>query len=266
MAGRLNGKVALISGAARGIGEADARLFIEEGAQVVMGDVLDEEGAQVAKEVGDAAAYVHLDVTSADSWANAVKETTDRFGRLDVLVNNAGILRFNTIEDTSLEEFEAVIRVNQIGAFLGMKAVLPALRAAGGGSIVNISSTAGLEALFGCASYCSSKFAVRGMTKVAALEFGDDNIRVNSVHPGGTRTGIAGNAGGPGGDDAANALSEGDYEPPQPIKRIADPSEIAEMVLFLASDASSFCTGAEFVVDGGLTAGSPVMPIAEATS
>jgi len=270
MSGRLEGKVALISGAARGIGEADARLFIEEGARIVMGDVLDAEGAQVAKDLGENAAYVHLDVTDPDSWANAIKETTDRFGRLDVLVNNAGILRFNTIEDTSLEEYETVIRVNQVGAFLGMKAALPALRAAGGGSIVNISSTAGLEALFGCASYCSSKFAVRGMTKVAALEFGADNIRVNSVHPGGTNTQIADGAGGPGSDSAAHASedapSESDYDPPQPIKRIADPKEIAEMVLFLASDASSFCTGAEFVVDGGLTAGSPIMTMSGASS
>jgi len=266
MSGRLEGKVALISGAARGIGEADARLFVAEGAQVVMGDVLDAEGEQVAQALGENAAYVHLDVTDPDSWANAVKQTTDRFGRLDVLVNNAGILRFNTIEDTSLEEYETVIRVNQVGAFLGMKAALPALRTAGGGSIVNISSTAGLEALFGCASYCSSKFAVRGMTKVAALEFGDDNIRVNSVHPGGTNTQIASSAGGPGSDMTDDAPSESDYEPPQPIKRIADPSEIAEMVLFLASDASSFCTGAEFVVDGGLTAGSPIMTMSGSSS
>ena len=193
-------------------------------------------------------------MTDEDSWAAAVALTQNRFCQLDVLVNNAGILRFNTIEDTSLAEYEAVIRVNQIGAFLGMKAALPALRSAGGGSIVNISSTAGLEALFGLASYCASKFAVRGMTKVAALEFGDSNIRVNSVHPGGTNTTIADDLGSDG-------PSAEEFVPPQPIKCIADPSEIAEMVLWLSSDASSFCTGAEFVVDGGLTAGSPVMPI-----
>jgi len=254
MAGRLQGKVALISGSARGIGEADARLFVAEGAKVVMGDVLDEEGNKAAAALGEAASYVHLDVTNSESWGAAVDHAQDRFGQLDVLVNNAGILRFNSIEDTSLDEFEAVIRVNQVGAFLGMKAALPALRAAGGGSIVNISSTAGLEALYGLVSYCSSKFAVRGMTKVAALEFGDDNIRVNSVHPGGTNTALVTGAG-------SDAPSEEGFEPPQPIKRIADPSEIAEMVLWLASDASSFCTGAEFVVDGGLTAGSPFMPI-----
>lgn len=250
MSGRLEGKVALISGAARGIGEADVRLFVEEGARVVFGDVLDEEGKAVAESLGDAASYIGLDVTRPDAWTDAVAHARERFGRLDVLVNNAGILRFNSIEETSLEEYEAVIRVNQVGAFLGMKAVLPAMRAAGGGSIVNISSTAGLEALFGLASYCSSKFAVRGMTKVAALEFGDDNIRVNSVHPGGTNTALVTAAG-------SDAPADESFVPPQPIKRIADPKEIAEMVLWLASDASSFCTGAEFVVDGGLTAGSP---------
>jgi 3alpha(or 20beta)-hydroxysteroid dehydrogenase len=253
MAGRLEGKVALISGSARGIGEADARLFVAEGARVVMGDVLDVEGEKVASEIGDAASYIHLDVTDPDSWASAVSHAQERYGKLDVLVNNAGILRFNSIAETSLEDYEAVIRVNQIGTFLGMKAALPALRAAGGGSIVNISSTAGLEGMYGLASYCSSKFAVRGMTKVAAIEFGDDNIRVNSVHPGGTNTALVTAAGSeePGSED---------YVPAQPIKRIADPSEIAEMVLFLASDASGFCTGAEFVVDGGLTTGTSFNP------
>jgi 3alpha(or 20beta)-hydroxysteroid dehydrogenase len=199
-------------------------------------------------------AYIHLDVTDQDSWKAAVAHCEERFGKLNVLVNNAGILRFNTIEDTSLEDYEAVIRVNQIGTFLGIKIALPALRAAGGGSIVNISSTAGLEALHGMMSYCASKFAVRGMTKVAALEFGDDNIRVNSVHPGGTNTALVTAAG-------SDAPSGEDYQPPQPIKRIAEPSEIAEMVLWLASDASSYCTGAEFVVDGGMTAGSPMVPM-----
>ena len=254
MAGRLEGKVALISGAARGIGEADARLFVAEGAKVVIGDVLDADGAKVAAELGKAASYVSLDVTNLQSWAAAVEHTLGLHGKLDVLVNNAGILRFNSIEGTSLEDYEAVIRVNQIGTFLGMKAALPALRAAGGGSIVNISSTAGLEAMPGLISYCASKFAVRGMTKVAALEFGVDNIRVNSVHPGGTNTALVTAVG-------SDAPSDTDFQPPQPIKRIAAPSEIAEMVLWLASDASSFCTGAEFVVDGGLTAGSPFIPI-----
>ncbi|MFK7895168.1 MAG: glucose 1-dehydrogenase [Myxococcota bacterium] len=253
MGNRLAGKIALISGAARGIGAADARLFVSEGARVVIGDVLDPEGEAVAEELGEAACYVHLDVTQPASWAAAVEKTESTFGPINVLVNNAGILRFNRIEDTPLEEYEAIVRVNQVGCFLGIQATLPSLRKAGGGSIINLSSTAGLEGLAGLGSYASTKFAVRGLTKVAALELGDDGIRVNSVHPGGTATALVTAVG-------SDAPAEEDYQPPQPIKRIADPSEIAEMVLFLASDASSFCTGAEFVVDGGLTAGSPFFP------
>jgi len=254
MAGRLDGKVALISGAARGMGASEARLFATEGAEVVLGDVLDEDGAKVASEIGERASYVHLDVTSEESWLAAVAHARERFGKLDVLVNNAGILRFNAIENTPLEEYEAVIRVNQVGCFLGMKSAIPALRDAGGGAIVNISSAAGLEAMPGIVSYCSSKFAVRGMTKVAALEFGAHAVRVNSVHPGGTNTPMVAMG------DFSEAEKEG-YEPPQPIKRVAEPEEIAELVLWLASDASSYCTGAEFVIDGGLTAGSPFTPI-----
>lgn len=247
MAGRLEGRVAIITGAARGMGAADARLFAAEGAKVVLGDVLDAEGEQVAKEIGAAASYLHLDVGDPDSWAAAVTHARERFGKLDTLVNNAGILRFNSIEDTSLEEYETVIRVNQIGCFLGMKSCIGALRDAGGGSIVNISSTAGLEAIPGTVSYGASKWAVRGMTKTAACEFAAHGVRVNSVHPGGTNTAMVNL------DGASEADLEG-YEPPQPIKRIAEPEEIAELVLWLASDASSYCTAAEFVVDGGLTA------------
>lgn len=254
MAGRVEGKVALISGAARGMGAADARLFVAEGGKVVLGDVLDEEGAKVASELGENASYIHLDVTSEASWLEAVAHAQTHFGKLDVLVNNAGILRFGALETTPLEEYELVIRVNQVGTFLGMKSAIPALRAAGGGSIVNISSAAGLEGMAGIVSYCSSKFAVRGMTKVAALEFGAANVRVNSVHPGGTNTPMVALEGRVGGERE-------EYEAPQPIKRIAEPEEIAEMVLWLASDASSYCTGAEFVIDGGLTAGSPIAPI-----
>ncbi len=254
MAGRLDGKVALISGAARGMGASHARYFVAEGAQVVLGDVLDEPGGKLAAELGDAALFTHLDVTDEASWHAAVALAQERFGRLDVLVNNAGILRFAPLEQTELEEFETVVRVNQTGTFLGMKSAIPALRAAGGGSIVNISSIAGIHGIAGVTSYAASKYAVRGMTKVAALELGEAGIRVNSVHPGGVDTPMV-NA------RAEESGREADIDNPrfhqQPIARIGRPEEISELVLWLASDASSYCTGSEFVIDGGVTAGRP---------
>ncbi len=249
MAGDLEGKVALISGAARGMGAEEARLFAANGARVVLGDVLDEEGEKTAAAIGEAARYVHLDVTSESDWQDAVALAESEFGRLDVLVNNAGILRFGPIEKTSLEEYELVIRVNQVGPFLGMKAAAPALRRAGGGSIVNISSLAGMQGVAGLVSYASSKFAVRGMTKVAALELGGDGIRVNSVHPGGVETPMTRPLG-----DSDEPADEPEYT--TPIPRIGRPEEIAQLVLFLASEKSSYCTGSEFVVDGGGLAGS----------
>src|SRR3989440_9475681 len=201
--GRLDGKVALISGGARGQGEAEARLFAAEGAKVLLGDVLDDVGEKLAVEIGDAATYVHLDVTSQDDWATAVDAATTRFGKLDVLVNNAGILRFGSIERTSFEEYRRVIEVNQFGCFLGMKAAIPALRAAGGGSIVNISSTQGLEGMAGACAYTASKFAVRGMTKSAAPGLGRFGVRVDSVHPRGIDTPIpALGQGGPSDQEA----------------------------------------------------------------
>src|SRR5207253_249936 len=179
------GRVALISGAARGQGEAEARAFVAEGAKVVLGDVLDDLGKQVADDLGDAAVYVHLDVTKQHDWEEAVRVGTSTFGKLDVLINNAGILRTGTIEDMSLDEYMAVINVNQVGCWLGMKAAIPALKAAGGGAIVNTSSTSGFVGMGGLTAYTASKFAVRGMTKCAAMELGHVGIRVNSVHPGG---------------------------------------------------------------------------------
>jgi 3alpha(or 20beta)-hydroxysteroid dehydrogenase len=244
----LEGKIALISGAARGMGAEEARLFAAEGAKVLLGDVLDEEGERVAAEIGAAALYTHLDVTSEADWQAAVGKAETEFGRLDVLVNNAGILRFGLLEQTSLEEFELVVRVNQVGPFLGMKSCVAAMRRAGGGSIVNISSLAGMQGVGGAVSYTASKFAVRGMTKVAAIELGRDSIRVNSVHPGGVETpmtrpfGVVADAG------SAPAI---DF----PIPRIGRPEEIANLVLWLASDKSSYCTGSEFVIDGGAGAG-----------
>ncbi|MET7517755.1 glucose 1-dehydrogenase [Streptomyces sp. NPDC005480] len=249
---RLDGKVALISGAARGQGEAEARAFVREGARVVLADVLDKEGRQVAEELGDRAVYAHLDVQRPDDWAAAVRTATSRFGKLDVLVNNAGILRVATIEQMPLEEYLQVVWINQVGCFLGMQAAVAALRAAGGGSIINTSSTSGLTGIAGTVAYTASKFAVRGMTKSAAIELGPDNIRVNSVHPGAIDTPMT--AAPPGFDDVdSDAVYAG-----LPLPRIGQPEEVAALAVFLASDESSYCTGSEFVVDGGFLAGPPL--------
>lgn len=246
--GRLTGKVALISGGARGQGEAEARLFCAEGASVVIGDVLDEQGRKVAAEIGETACYVHLDVTREDDWARTVAEARARFGRLDILINNAGIVRTGYLENHSLADYLAVVNVNQVGVFLGMREVVGALREAGGGSIVNISSNAGLEGVEGVIGYAASKWAVRGMTKSAALELGQYGIRVNSVHPGGVDTPML------GGQELGHMLATNPFAG-QPIPRIAQPEEIARLVLFLASDESSYSTGSEFTADGGRMAG-----------
>jgi len=248
MAGRIDGKVVLISGGARGMGAAEARLCVEHGARVVIGDLLDGEGQQLAEELGDSAHYVHLDVTNEAQWRAAVDATTQAFGRLDVLVNNAGILRVSPIETMELSDFELVVRVNQIGTFLGIKSVIAPMRAAGGGSIINISSIAGQIGVAGVAGYVASKHAVRGLTKTAALELGADGIRVNSVHPGGIDTPM----------NAAPDPSFGDTDSiyaSYPLARIGQPVEVANVVLFLASDESAYCTGGEYLVDGGATAG-----------
>lgn len=257
MAAELEGRVALISGAARGMGAAEARLFVEEGARVVLGDVLDEEGEQTAAELGEAATYVHLDVTSEEEWQAAVARAEERFGRLDVLVNNAGVLGFGLLENTSLEDYERVVKVNQTGTFLGMKSAIGAMRRAGGGSIVNISSLAGMQGVGGLVSYTASKFAVRGMTKVAAIELGPSSIRVNSVHPGGVATPMTRPVGG-------ESEAEDDTVYTSPIPRIGRPEEVANLVLWLASEKSSYCTGSEFVIDGGEGAGSMPGPLRRA--
>lgn len=247
--GKLDGKVALITGAARGQGEAEARLFVEEGARVVMADVLDGEGQVVAKDLGDAARYCHLDVTSEVGWTAAVEVATSEFGRLDILVNNAGILRLSPLVSTTIDDYMAVINVNQVGVFLGMRAVIPAMAANRSGSIVNISSIDGLVGMAGSVAYVASKFAVRGMTKVAALELGSLGIRVNSIHPGGVDTPMVHMEGlDPATLDQMMAQRV-------PLGRIGRPIEIAQLAAFLASDESSYSTGSEFVSDGGMTAG-----------
>jgi 3alpha(or 20beta)-hydroxysteroid dehydrogenase len=254
--GVLEGKVALVSGAARGMGENHTRRFVAEGASVVIGDLLDGEGKAVADELGDAARFVHLDVTSEDDWAAAAATATTEFGRLDVLVNNAGTVRLTPIIGGSLEDYLAVIMVNEVGVYLGMKAAAPAMADSGGGSIVNISSIDGIVGMATVAAYCASKFAVRGLTRVAALELAPLGIRCNSVHPGYIDTPML--RGGPDSDMATEAMFDA-FVAQVPAGRMGVPNDITEMVLFLASEASSYCSGAEFVVDGGVIAG-PINP------
>ncbi|MBV9936098.1 MAG: glucose 1-dehydrogenase [Actinobacteria bacterium] len=245
MTGRLAGKVAIITGAARGQGAVEARMFVDEGAKVVVADVLDAEGEAVAKELGDDAVFVHLDVSQPDQWKAAVGAAEETFGKLDVLVNNAGILHFSTIEKMAVEDYMRVVSVNQVGTFLGMQSVIEPMRKAGGGSIVNISSIEGILAMGGTVAYASTKFAIRGMTKVAALELGRDGIRVNSVHPGTIRTPMT--------DPLGDITPIGKIIP---LRRVGESEDVASVVLFLASDDAAYCSGAEFVVDGGVLAGS----------
>jgi len=243
--GRLDGKVAIITGSARGQGEAEARLFVEEGAKVVMCDVLDEEGEAVAEDIGDDAVFIHMDVRREEDWRRAVATASD-FGPLNILINNAAVTHFSAIPDTTLDDYRRVIDINQIGTFLGMRSVVEPMRAAGGGAIVNVSSIDGLQAKNGLVAYASSKWAIRGLTKVGALELGRFGIRVNSLHPGGVDT-IMGN---PVGMDNIDEFYKN-----YPIPRCGKPIDIARLALFMASDECSYSTGSEFVADGGWHAG-----------
>ncbi|MBR0794917.1 glucose 1-dehydrogenase [Bradyrhizobium jicamae] len=234
----------MITGAARGQGAAEARRFLEEGAHVVINDILDEEGARLAADLGDRAIFVRHDVAKEDSWRALFEEVEQKFGRCDVLVNNAAVFRLASIADTSVEMMETFFRVNHLGTLLGMKYAAPLMKKNGGGVIINISSIGGLRGFPRAVAYGSTKWAVRGMTKVAAMELASDGIRVNSVHPGFITT------------DMHKELTEEELRigaEMTPLKRHGQPSEVAALVSFLASDEAGFITGAEIAVDGGWT-------------
>ena len=247
---RLQNKVALISGGARGMGAAEARMFAREGAKVVIGDVLDTEGRQVEAEINQAGGeciFLHLDVTQESEWQRAVEAAVTRFGKLDVLVNNAGIIRLAGIEETSADEWDLVMNVNVKGVFLGTKAAIPEMRKAGGGSIINISSNSAFVGYPRSASYCSSKAAVHIFTKCTAIEYSKEGIRVNSVHPGSIDTAMSG-------ERMTNPERQRETEASNLMGRTAHTDEVAYGVLFLASDESSFMTGSELLIDGGYNA------------
>ena len=242
---RVDGKVVLISGGARGMGAAHAEALVSEGAQVVIGDVLDDAGREVAEKLGDAGCFVHLDVTDPDQWDAAVDATLTRFGRLDALVNNAGIVKVGQLRGSSVADWQQVIDVNLTGAYLGMRAVVESLIIGGGGSIINISSVEGLAGSAHLHAYVAAKFGLRGITKSTAVELAPHGIRVNSIHPGLVLT----------------PMSKGvtdDFMSPIPMRRGAVPSEISTFVVLLVSDESTYATGSEFVIDGGLTSYVPV--------
>jgi len=245
---RLDNKTALITGAGSGLGEATARCFHAEGASLLLTDIQEVAVEEVAESLPGSIA-MHHDVADETDWQAVVDTARSQLGRLDILVNNAGIFRLNPLTEMSLEEYRRVIDINQVGVFIGMKSAAPLMIDNGGGAIVNISSTQGMEGLIGGSAYVASKFAVRGMTKVAALELGRHDIRVNSVHPGGMATPMVFDAVE---EETIDTVLEG-----QPIARFADPAEVANLILFLASDEASYCTGAEYLADGGMLAGPP---------
>ncbi|MDO1604513.1 glucose 1-dehydrogenase [Lactobacillus sp. YT155] len=240
----LDGKVAIVTGAAQGMGESHARKLIGQGAKVVLTDLNEEKGSQVAKELGDNALFIKHDVTDEDGWKKVVSETLAKWGKIDVLVNNAGITVTKSIDDTTEADYLKVFQINQLSVFLGMKYVSPEMIKNKQGSIINISSINGLVgAKIG---YTDTKFAVRGMTKAAALELAQYNIRVNSIHPGAIATPMVMQ------EDTRAAVEQ--FAKMIPLGRLAEPEEVSGMVVYLASDESRYSTGSEFVVDGGITA------------
>ncbi|WP_069887253.1 SDR family NAD(P)-dependent oxidoreductase [Streptomyces luteocolor] len=260
--GKLDGRVVIVTGAARGQGEQEARLFVEEGARVVVADVLDEQGKALAAELGEESAlYVHLDVGVEADWQTAVAAAKGAFGKVDGLVNNAGILRFNELVSTPLEEFQQIIQVNQIGCFLGIRTVAPEIADAGGGTIVNTASYTALTGMAYVGAYAATKHAILGLTRVAAMELAGRNIRVNAVCPGAVDTPMTNPAqldpaADPG--EAGEAVAEL-YKKLVPLGRIGRPEEVAALALFLTGEDSAYITGQPFVIDGGWLAGVSVL-------
>jgi 3alpha(or 20beta)-hydroxysteroid dehydrogenase len=243
---KLENKVAIITGGARGMGAANAKLFIEEGAKVVITDILYAEGEKLAKELGPHCLFIKHDVSREEEWKYVISETEKKFGPVNILVNNAGISFNKPLTDTGLKEYERVMGINATGVFLGMRSVLPSMRKTRNGSIVNISSIAGMVGFQNALAYVASKYAVRGMTKAAALELAPEGIRVNSIHPGLIETPMIMNEEM---EPLIDTIAAG-----IPMRRTAKPEEVSKLVLFLASGEASYSTGSEFVIDGGLTA------------
>jgi len=244
--GRLDGKVAIVTGGAGGMGASHVKRFVTEGAKVVIADLSEDAGNILANDLGEHATFIKLDVSNPLSWDNLVKETEEKFGPIDILVNNAGISIPGTTQNTPYEEYQKTIKINQDGVFLGMQYVYPSMKKTNGGSIVNISSSAGINSSPNTSAYTASKFAVRGMTKAAALDFAADNIRVNSVHPGLIQTPMAAD------EETSKVINA--LIAKVPLKRLAQPEEVTNLVLFLASDEASYCNASEYVIDGGMLA------------